>query len=121
MASKDTNGEGAGQAAAAAAAPKRQREEEEEAAALRAVENMSVALDNISAQLDPLFAVPWNTLVSRCVLLPLDGQGNAPLPHGHATCVHARCAAHSLMRSQRRFHCVGRVGIIVHVLGSPPP
>lgn len=79
MASKDPKGEGPGQAAAAAA-PKRQREEEEEAAALRAVENMTVALDNISAQLDPLFAVPWDTLVSRCVLLPLDGQGSASLP-----------------------------------------
>lgn len=63
MASTDKGREGA---AAAAATPGRQREDEA-AAALRAVENMSVALDNISAQLDPLFAVPWDTLVSRCV------------------------------------------------------
>lgn len=52
-----------------AASGKPSREEEEEAAAGRAVENMSVALDNISAQLDPLFAVTWDTLVSRCVVV----------------------------------------------------
>lgn len=46
------------------AAPQRQ---EEEAAAVRAVENMTVALDNIAAALEPLFKVPWDTLVSRCV------------------------------------------------------
>ena len=43
--------------------------EAEEAAAVRALDNLSVALDNISRQLEPLFAVPWDTLVGRCVIM----------------------------------------------------
>jgi hypothetical protein len=54
-----------GAAGGAEVAPKQR--EEEEAAAVRAVENVGVALDNISLQLDPLFAVPWDTLVSGWV------------------------------------------------------
>ena len=36
-----------------------------EAAAVKAVDNFSAALDQISRQLDPLFAVPWPTLMAR--------------------------------------------------------
>jgi hypothetical protein len=55
-------------AAAGGGQQQREQREAEEAAAVRAVENVGVALDNISAQLEPLFAVPWDTLVSRWVV-----------------------------------------------------
>ncbi len=75
-----------------------QREAEaEEAAAVRAVENVGVALDNISAQLDPLFAVPWDTLVSRSVcvcwctkvvaLITTGGEGTQASSHDRHTTV----------------------------------
>ena len=39
--------------------------EDEGDTSIRSIDNFSVALDNISTQLKPLFDIPWSTLISR--------------------------------------------------------